>query len=150
MSPGLWTELFFFDEATAFAAGHRPCFECRRPDAVRFKQAWISGNPEYGFTAKTPIRELDEVLHRERIQPDGEKVRFEAEFSTLPDGTFIELTGKAWVVYAGAVHQWSPAGYGEGIAGPMGMVRVLTPKSTVNAFRAGYLPEVRLDGLSGG
>src|SRR6187402_976555 len=55
MSPNLWTELFFLDEATAFAAGHRPCFECRRDDAKRFKQCWIEGNPAHGFTMKTSI-----------------------------------------------------------------------------------------------
>src|ERR1700761_7186777 len=53
MSPGQYTELFFFDEATAFSAGHRPCFECRRSDALLFRSCWIKGNPEYGFQEKT-------------------------------------------------------------------------------------------------
>ncbi|HEY4334333.1 MAG TPA: hypothetical protein VGM89_00505, partial [Puia sp.] len=74
MSPGLWTELFFFDEATAFAAGHRPCFECRREDAVRFKRAWLKGNPAYGFDEKTRIGAIDEVLHAERVTDGGQRL----------------------------------------------------------------------------
>jgi len=145
MAPGLWTELFFFDEATAFAAGHRPCFECRREDAVRFKQAWVNGNPGYGLHAKTPIGAIDEVLHGERVSADGDKAIFSAELSSLPDGTFIEWNGDAYVVFEGIVHRWSPEGYATGVAGPAGGVTVLTPRSVVNAFRAGYLPEVRLN-----
>ena len=160
MSPGLWTELFFFDEATAFAAGHRPCFECRRQDAVRFKQAWLRGNPSYGFNDKTPIAAIDEVLHAERVLPSGIKVTFTEELSALPDGSFIELNSDAYLLFGGLVHRWSPGGYGAGVAasgvtasaasgaaapGSTGLVTVLTPRSTVNAFRAGYVPEVRLD-----
>ena len=144
MSPGLWTELFFFDEATAFAAGHRPCFECRRADAFRFKRAWLAGNPAYGFDEKTLIREIDDILHHQRMAHDGSKVRFEAEFSALPNGTLIEMDGKAWLVYDGLVYPWSPGGYGAGVPGPAGMVMVLTPASVVNAFRSGYVPQVGL------
>src|ERR1700757_892600 len=67
MTPGQYTELFFLDEATAFSAGHRPCFECRRADYEKFKAAWIGGNPRYGFDNKTSIKELDAVMHRERM-----------------------------------------------------------------------------------
>ena len=143
MSPGLWTELFFFDEATAFAAGHRPCFECRREDAVAFKQAWIMGNPSYGFHAKTPIGDLDEVLHAERVSSGG-KVTYTENFPTLPNGTFVEVNGDAYAVYDGLVYRWSPEGYAAGVAAPEGVVTVLTPRSVVNAFRAGYAPELRL------
>jgi hypothetical protein len=139
MSPGQYTELFFFDEATAFSAGHRPCFECRRADALRFKTAWIKGNPGYGFDEKTPIGAIDEVLHRERVSLQE---RFDARVATLPNGSFIEWEGDAWVVYAGAVYRWSVSGYGERTPGPEGAVRVLTPRSVVNAFRAGYVAEV--------
>ncbi|HEY4108717.1 hypothetical protein [Puia sp.] len=145
MSPGRWTELFFFDEATAFSAGHRPCFECRRADAVRFKRAWIAGNPEYGFHEKTPIGEIDKILHRERVAEDGSKVRFEAELGRLPDGSFIEWQGDAWLVWEGLVYRWAPEGYSAGVAGPGGRVRVLTPASVVKAFGAGYMPQVGLD-----
>src|SRR4051812_14165929 len=70
MTPGRWTELFFLDEATAFAAGHRPCFECRREDAKRFKTCWIKGNPEYNFSMTTSITQIDEIIHKERIDHD--------------------------------------------------------------------------------
>lgn len=144
MSPGLYTELFFFDEAVAFAAGHRPCFECRREDALRFKRAWLAGNPEYGFDEKTLIREIDEVLHRERVGSEGSKVEFVAPFAMLPNGSFIRLGNDAFLVSGGLVYRWSPEGYSAGVPGPEGMVPVLTPGSVVNAFRAGYVPQMAL------
>ena len=73
MTPNLYTELFFLDEATAFSAGHRPCAECRRADFNRFKAAWVKGNPLYKYHIKTPIGEIDEILHRERMNPNGSK-----------------------------------------------------------------------------
>ncbi|MBN8856473.1 MAG: hypothetical protein J0H07_31755 [Sphingobacteriales bacterium] len=143
MTPNRWTELFFLDEATAFAAGHRPCFECRREDAVRFKSCWTKGNPEYGFSVKTPIGEIDKILHGERIDACGQKVTYEALLQELPDGTFIELEGRAWLVANGHVHGWTPFGYEKGRALPSGQrVKVLTPRSVVNAFRAGYIVQI--------
>src|ERR1700744_4822295 len=70
MTPRLYTELFFLDEATAFSAGHRPCFECRREAAQLFRACWVRGNPEYNFTPTTSIYEIDSVLHRERTGVD--------------------------------------------------------------------------------
>lgn len=146
MTPNRWTELFFLDEATAFSAGHRPCFECRREEAKRFKTAWIKGNPEYSFSEKTPIHEIDEVLHRERIDRSGGKVTFEAMFADLPMGTFVAHADKPWVVAGGRLYPWSPFGYGESVALPAGKrVRVLTPRSTMNAFRAGYVPQIAIN-----
>ncbi|HVU54870.1 MAG TPA: hypothetical protein VHD83_07435 [Puia sp.] len=143
MTPNRWTELFFLDEATAFAAGHRPCFECRREDAVRFKSYWIKGNPEHGFSIKTPIGEIDQVLHGERIDAKGQKVTYDASLQDLPDGTFIEMEGKPWLVAKGHVQTWTPFGYEKTMAFPKGQrVRVLTPRSIVNAFRAGYVPQI--------
>ena len=160
LSPGLYTELFFFDEATAFAAGHRPCFECRRADANRFKECWLRGNPEYGFNGKTPIGAIDEILHAQRVSLSGIKVTFTDELTALPDGTFIEFNGDACLLFGGLVYRWAAEGYAAGlsVAGadhaaghvaaiPSGPVTVLTPRSVVNAFRAGYVPEVRLAGL---
>lgn len=145
MSPNRYTELFFFDEATAFAAGHRPCFECRRQDYNRFKSFWLKSNPEYGFDEKTSIQKIDDVLHRERINRDGSKVKHEEDLNSLPDGTFIELDGKPYVIFQEAIYEWSPFGYGEKKPLPEAeKVTVLTPKSFVNTFRAGYVPEVRV------
>lgn len=143
MTPNRWTELFFLDEATAFAAGHRPCFECRRDDAVRFKLFWIKGNPEYGFSGKTPIGEIDKILHDERIDARGEKPTYEVSPEELPDGVFIEMEDRAWLVAGGHVYGWTPFGYEKGRALPLGQrVRVLTPRSVVNAFRAGYVVQI--------
>ena len=143
MSPNLYTELFFFDEATSFAAGHRPCFECRREDAKRFKSFWLKGNPEYGFNEDTPIGEIDKILHRERINKRGEKVIHEEMLRDLPDGCFIELNGKAYLLANGKVFPWSPSGYDKGEPLPAEQyIKVLTPRSSVNAIRAGYLPQI--------
>lgn len=137
MGPNLWTELFFLDEATALAAGHRPCFECRRADAKRFKQAWINGNTNYGFDMKTPISKIDEVLQVERIDAKGNKVTFTSMLKDLPDGTFIALGDEAYLVIHGRLFLWSPFGYTEAEPiPPSARVEVLTPKSIVNALKA--------------
>lgn len=145
MSPGLWTELFFLDEATAFAAGHRPCFECRRDDAKRFKTAWLKGNPGFGLDIKTAISKIDEVTHRERIDPNGDKVTFEADVQDLPDGTFIEIDKEPYLIADTQLFNWTPAGYKKpGLPLRQGQVTVLTPRSTVNAFKAGYRPQMSI------
>jgi len=141
MTPDRWTELFFLDEATAFAAGHRPCAECRRGDFTRFKLSWIKGNPEHNFTAKTSITAIDEILHRERLDANKSKNTFDENADTIPDGVFVTINNKAWLVANRLLFLWSPFGYTESIAMPAsGTVTVLTPKSVVNTFRAGYLP----------
>lgn len=143
MTPNNYTELFFLDEATAFAAGHRPCFECRRPEADRFKTCWIAGNPTYGFNTKTPIKEIDQILHQERIDRQRAKVTFEANSDDLPDGTFVSLHGNAFLVWGQQLYQWSPSGYEKAIPMPGGEAfTVLTPLSVVNAFQAGYVPQI--------
>src|SRR5215216_1561041 len=137
MSPGLWTELFFWDEATAFAAGHRPCFECRRDDANRFKTAWLAGNPGYGFDKKTAIGKIDEIIHHQRIDKNSNKVTFEADIQDLPNGAFIQVNGEPYLVSDGQLYHWTPTGYEKpGLPIKAGRVTVLTPRSTVNAFSA--------------
>jgi hypothetical protein len=146
MAPHRYTELFFLDEATAFAAGHRPCFECRRVDALKFKTLWLKGNPAHGLNEKSPIQQLDDVLHRERIDRKGGKLSFEAEPKDLPNGSFITTNGRPSLVFDGQFFPWSPFGYEAGMPLPKtGKVTVLTPRSIVNAFHAGYLPQVSLD-----
>jgi hypothetical protein len=137
-----YTELFFSDEATSFAAGHRPCFECRRSDYHLFKTLWLKGNPEYHFDEKTSIKEIDDILHEERIMRDKSKVTFEEKTDSIPDGTFVLIEGKPYLVFEKQMYLWSPFGYEMGIPLPnTNKLTVLTPQSIVNTFRAGYKPE---------
>jgi hypothetical protein len=148
MAPNLYTELFFLDEATACAAGHRPCFECRRDDANRFKAAWLKGNPEYGFDNKVLIGKIDEIIHQERIDKNGSKITFEAAVEDLPDGVFIQIDGEPYLVANKMIRHWTPFGYEQGVPLQVSTkVMVLTPKSVVNAFRSGYRPQMGIDDL---
>jgi hypothetical protein len=143
MTPNRYTELFFLDEATAFSAGHRPCAECRRMDFNRFKSCWLEGNPEYTFTERTSIREIDEVLHKERIDRAGVKQTFEESVVELPNGCFVLHDGMPFLLADGLLYAWSPFGYAKGQSLPATKkMTVLTPGSVVRAFRAGYQPQI--------
>jgi hypothetical protein len=145
MAPGQYTELFFLDEATSFAAGHRPCFECRREDALRFKMAWIKGNPEYGFDAKTSIRLIDEIIHADRTGTTGVQIVYPANPASLPDGTFILVRGESYLIKERKLYRWTAFGYEDGVPFfVVGKVMVQTPESIVNAFKAGYVPQVSI------
>lgn len=140
MSPRLYTELFFLDEATAFSAGHRPCFECRREAAQHFRACWVRGNPAYPFTPTTSIYEIDDVLHRERTGLAG---AYSALIGDLPNGVFVRYSDQPHLVADGALYPWSPFGYGEPVVPDAGVeLSVITPRSTVNAFRMGYVPQM--------
>ncbi|HET7118852.1 MAG TPA: hypothetical protein VFI29_20340 [Hanamia sp.] len=145
MSPHRYTELFFLDEATSFAAGHRPCFECRREDFYKFKSLWLKGNPEYHFDEKTAIKKIDDILHKERINRDRSKVTHGENKNSIPNGTFILIDSNAYLLYDKQIYLWSPFGYDKGIVLPNGnKLTVLTPRSIVNTFRAGYVPQIVL------
>lgn len=149
MAPHRYTELFFLDEATSFAAGHRPCFECRREDYHKFKSLWLKGNPEYHFDEKTSIKKIDAILHNERINRGRSKVTYGENISSIPDGTFILIENNAYLVFDKKIYLWSPFGYDKGISLPnKNKVAVLTPKTIVNTFRAGYIPHVSIPFLS--
>jgi hypothetical protein len=141
MTPGRYTELFFQDEATSFSAGHRPCAECRREDFNRFKAAWVSGNSFYGFNNKTPIAKIDDILHQERMDSNGMKVTYKEQLDLLPEGSFIEHEDKPFLILkSNLLIGWTAFGYQDSIELTKGIeVTVLTPKSIVNTFRAGYL-----------
>jgi hypothetical protein len=132
-----WTELFFLDEATAFAAGHRPCFFCRRHDANRFRAAWEEGNDGADVLA----RDIDAVLHRERLAAGREKrLRpLPMRLEKLPDGAMVASGETSYLIAQGRALQWSPAGYREA-SEPVRDAMLLTPPSTVRAFSAGYRP----------
>ena len=140
MSPGSWTELFFLDEATALAAGHRPCAECRHADYRRFQTNWQRAMP---LPAPPAADALDVVLHTERRIRPWVKRTHVAEFPGLPNGSYVALDGHAWLVRGGNLLAWSPVGYVNRIPRPpAGNVTVLTPPSIVAVLRAGYVAEV--------
>jgi hypothetical protein len=145
MAPHRYTELFFLDEATALAAGHRPCGECRRADYRRFKATWLAANRDRGLGPDALIGRIDRELHRDRLDPDGRPRTYPARLRSLPDGVFVVLPGaaEALLVWRGALAPWSPAGYGELRPSPRDdRVKVLTPRSTTAAIAAGYVPGV--------
>lgn len=128
-----WTELFFLDEATAFAAGHRPCFECRRDAAKAFAAAWAKAHGLEKALATT----MDAVLDTERRR--GPEKRLHPLPDRLPDGAMVAIGPRAHLMANGRAHAWSPAGYGAGEALTPG-ARLLTPPSTVATLLAGYAP----------
>ncbi|MBJ7406330.1 MAG: hypothetical protein JHD07_24740 [Bradyrhizobium sp.] len=139
-----WTELFFLDEPTAFAAGHRPCFFCRRDDAKRFRAAWEKGNGASGISAK----EMDAVLHRERLDRGRKRLHpLPMPLSGLPDGAMVQQGEDSFLVLQGRVLRWSPAGYADA-QGRLDDARLLTPPSTLRALSAGYQPRLHPTALS--
>lgn len=140
MSPRSYTELFFLDEATALAAGHRPCAECRRGDFNRFMTAWAR---DAGRDGRAYVAEVDVVLHRERLRPDRSKALHRLAIDDLPDGAFILHEAQAHLVLRSALLAWSPAGYGRSLPRPAaGIVPVITPPHVLAVLRSGYAPMI--------
>lgn len=138
MAPGAYTELFFLDEATALAAGHRPCAECRRPAFEAWRDGW-----EAAFGTRPRAPEIDRALHADRVRRDRSQVRFSAPATSLPTGTFILYDGRPMAVSGDhAVLPYSPDGYGAAERLPTGEVEVLTPRASVAVLRAGYHAEM--------
>ncbi|HST26665.1 MAG TPA: hypothetical protein VLJ76_11825 [Gaiellaceae bacterium] len=144
MQPGRFTELFFLDEATAFAAGHRPCALCRREDYNRFLAL-------YGATG---AQEVNERLHEERVDPVTRGHRLhEARFDDLPDGAFVLEDGAPRLVLGEALLTWTPAGYTTSTTRPRGQATLITPPSLVTVLRQGFgsaLPLVHPSASSAG
>ena len=138
MQPGRYTELFFLDEATAWAAGHRPCAECRHADWRRFGDLWLE--------AVGPQRRADDVdaeLHGQRLDPDTGRARTHtAAAQELPDGVFVVLDDTPWVVVGERLLRWTPAGYRGSRPRPDGAVQVITPPALVSILRAGWTTEL--------
>jgi hypothetical protein len=132
-----YTELFFLDEVTALAAGHRPCFECRRKDAEAFAEAW---QQSLKLPRRPRAEEMDLVLHDERL--DGRAKRLHRrDIDELPDGAFVALDEGAWAVRGDTLLRWTPKGYDTRKPPPCGTtVDVLTPPAIVGALAAGYRP----------
>jgi hypothetical protein len=149
MPPGHYTSLFFLDEATALAAGHRPCAECQRERLITFRAHWAAANPELAGSAAPAVDAIDSALHRERISGDRyhrEKIKltYTERLEALPDGAFVvlDIGDTPYLVRGDALLPWSFAGYGQPIARPATTAQVLTPRSTVRALAHGYQPTI--------
>ena len=120
MPPGRYTGLFFLDEATAFAAGHRPCAECRREDYNRYLE----------IVGERRADDVDERLHAERMEsyPQG---------NDLPDGAFVLRDGEPWLVISNELMRWTPGGYTDRVTRPF-EATVITPRTTLEVLRAGW------------
>lgn len=143
MAPNRYTELFFLDEATALAAGHRPCFECRRRAFLDYRAAWAAGT---GWTGAAPPRvvDMDACLHRERVDATSRAKRtWTTRLGGLPDGTMVAVAGEPLLVLGDRLLPWRFEGYGAARPRPdLPAVDVLTPPSSVAAIAAGYRPVI--------
>ena len=122
MAPNRYTGLFFLDEATALAAGHRPCAECRNPDYRSF----------LALTTASRADELDELLHAERGR------LHESELGNLPDGAFVVLDGEPWLVLGSGLLRWTPAGYSARRPRFTGRIAVATPPTSLRVLASGW------------
>jgi hypothetical protein len=164
MHPGSYTELFFLDEAVALAAGHRPCAECRSHDYRRFREAWAQSVPDASLSAEA----IDARLHADRLagrslgssrrsspqhsvadsilSPPAVRVparrTYTADVADVPDGVYIDVDGRAWLLWDRGMLAWSPSGYRERRSRPDAEVTVVTPRCIVEVIRAGYRPSV--------
>ncbi len=132
-----YTELFFLDEPTALAAGHRPCFECRRADALRLAEAWRRARR---LRAQPTAGAMDAVLHDERVAGHAKRLHRRA-IDSLPDGAFVALDGEAFAVRGNVLLHWMPEGYDARRKRPRrGLLDVLTPPAMLAVLAAGYEP----------
>jgi hypothetical protein len=133
-----WTELFFLDEVTALAAGHRPCFACRRREAVAFARCFAQGRGRDHLSAPA----IDAILHAERFaSAPGAPGAPVADPAALPDGTMVAAGADVFAILGGRLLPWRFDGYGAPVLSPPGAsLRLVTPRSTVAALAAGYLP----------
>ncbi len=146
MAPGRYTELFFLDEATALAAGHRPCFECRRADALAFATLWAEAE---GRAGRADAAHMDTVLHGERLGPGGSKRTHRLRLGKLPAGTIVRVEDRPHLIAGGDLLTWTPDGYLAGAhLGPDRAVDVLTPPRIVELLRLGLRPRLHQTALT--
>jgi len=138
--PHHFTWLYFHDEAVSFAAGHRPCAECRRADYNAYRDAWAAAQ----HTARPSARAIDRTLHGERIVRGTHRRRLhETPWAALPDGAFVLIDSGPALVAGTRLHEWTPAGYGTTRRRPRrGRADAITPPSTLAALRAGYPTQI--------
>lgn len=132
-----YTELFFLDEPTAFAAGHRPCFECRRKDAEAFAEGWRKARR---LSVRPLADRMDDVLHDERLRARAKRLH-RRRVDALPDGAFIALEGEPFAIRGDVLLHWTPQGYDTRKRRRRGLtVDVLTPPAILAVLSAGYRP----------
>ena len=138
LQPGRFTELFFLDEATAFAAGHRPCALCRREDYVHFGRIWGELHP-----GQAGADEIDAQLHRERVDRAARAHRLhDAALTELPDGAFVLDAGVPWLVLGRELLRWTPGSYTDRRRRGAGPAQLITPPSLVEVLRRGWHADV--------
>ena len=136
-----WTELFVLDEAIALAAGHRPCFFCRRRAAEAFRDAWAKGRGESAPLAA----EMDAALHAERLDHGRKRLHaLSVGAEELPDGAVVAAAGDAYTIARGRAFRWTAQGYEAAVKIPRAD-GLLTPPSTLRAISAGYRPVLHPD-----
>jgi hypothetical protein len=147
-APGRYTELFFADEATAMAAGHRPCAECQYPRWKLFVAAWRKAH-NIATERCLSAQEIDRELHNARIDRQGRQLTYHARLGDLPDGVFVTLPvnpQQPFALWGGRLHPWTHEGYGAALDGrPEMMATSLTPVPLVRTLSAGYVPAIRCD-----
>lgn len=138
-SPNHYSELFFLDEVTALAAGHRPCAECQRRRFNEFKQLWLEVNWPNPELNHTPVSKIDKWLHQERINKNQLY-----PFAKLPTGAFFEHENQPLLNWHNVYYLWTAYGYikTEINLDPTVMIRLITPLSTVNILKSGFIPQV--------
>lgn len=146
-APGRLTELYFLDEATGLAAGHRPCGECRYRDYQAFKAAYGRAHPDDEPTAHA----MDARLHVDRLSGPRVRRTYPARLGDLPNGTMIELAGEPWLIWQHELLAWSPGGYVDRQPRRSAAeVTVVTPRATVATLAAGYAAVVHPTAQLGG
>ena len=141
MTPNRWTELFFLDEATALAAGHRPCTFCQRERSIEFRQHWVAANQAFFDISDIKVDAIDNILHWERMNCEKPL----ALIDDLPDGVFVEFNGKPNLIFEKKLFEWSFRGYLNSQAKqPKTFIKLLTPPSTVRALQHGFQPIMSL------
>ena len=141
LQPGRFTELFFLDEATAMAAGHRACALCRREDYLRLGEIWRSLHP-----GETGADAIDARLHRERWDSAARgRQLYELPLDELPDGAFVLRAGRPWLVAGDRLLEWAASGYVTAARrGAADRAVVITPPSLIAVLREGWRPLVPL------
>ena len=144
--PGRLTELYFLDEATGLAAGHRPCGECRYRDYQAFKDAWAASHGG----ERPGVQAIDARLHADRLAGPRVRRTYRAPLAGLPDGAMVELEDAPLLVHGGRLLAWTPGGYLDRNAqAPAGEVTVITPRATVAVLAAGYQPVIHPSATAG-